>query len=105
MSLSEKHLDEFLALFIAGVCYGHIENTYEPDQVTRVIQFALAVVAGTVLLGASVKFNKNKDGKNWMTYVVEAEKSVWPFAVFLMAFTIVPSVIEFLIGLVSKWFS
>ena len=103
--MGKLNLSEYLALAISGICLGWLECTRDADDVSTILGIAVTIIGGTVLLGASVKFNKAESGKSWMTQLVEAEKSVWPFAIFLLAFTVGPPIIELLIGVVSKWFS
>ena len=91
---SKKKWSEYIALILSGICLGWLECTKGADDVSTILGIAVTIIGGTVLLGASVKFKKEGTGKNWMTQVVEAEKSVWPFAIFLIAFTLGPVLIE-----------
>ena len=96
--MKNSHWSEYAALAITGVCLGWLECSRDAGEVSTILGLAVTIIAGTVLLGASVKFKKEGNGKNWMTQVVEADKSVWPFAIFILAFTIGPPVIEFIVG-------
>ena len=89
---------EYTALTISGICLGWLECTRSVDDVSAILGIAVIVIAGTVLLGASVKVNPELKDKNWITQVVNAKKSVWPFAVFLIGFTLGPVLIELFTG-------
>ena len=94
--LTESNIGEFLAIFLAGVCYGHIEITYTSDQAIRVIEVALAVVAGTVILGRS--FRNVDSNKGIIANLLESHKSAWPIAIFLSGFILNVRVVSFI-----KW--
>ena len=89
---------EYVALAISGICLGWLECTRSVDEVSAILSIAVSVIAGTVLLGASVKLNADLRDKNWMTQVINAEKSGWPFAIFLIGFTLGPVLIELITG-------
>ena len=90
--------NEYTALLISGICLGWLECTRSVEDVSAILSIAVTIIGGAVLLGASVKFKKDENGKNWMTQVVEAEKSGWPFAIFLIGFTLGPIFIELITG-------
>lgn len=89
---------EGTALTITGICLGWLECSRSVDDVSAILGIAVTIIAGTVLLGASVKLKPDLKNENWMMQLTQAKKSVWPFAIFLIGFTLGPVLIELFTG-------
>jgi len=90
--------NEYTALLISGICLGWLECTRSVEDVSAILSIAVTIIAGTVLLGASVTLKPGLSDKNLMVQLINAEKSGWPFAIFLIGFTLGPVLIAFFTG-------